>query len=229
MNTELTAVSTSSPDRKTTVVADAAHSGVRLARHLAEAGHASWLADSADCARRVISMVAPDWVVLDPYIEPGTSLEFIREIAELAPQARIAVMTSRSCISTALEAFELGAVEFLCKPVAPAEVLQLIDPAAAEDQRGWLDVEAVKEAYIMEIFEQCRSVSKTARVLGIERRSLRRMMARFAERRAELAVARAASRATWERTWRASGSESAGPGPGVRPLAKSSPPRPRPG
>jgi two-component system response regulator RegA len=169
-------------DRTSVVVADSTRSGVRLAEAMSAAHYETWLAEDVDSALCVVSMVQPDWIVLDPWLHEGGNLGIIREFAAEAPRSRVAVTTTQGSVSTALEALQLGAADFFCKPVAAAQVLRSI--GAAEPQPNhWLGVDDAMECYIVEIFERCGSLSAAARLLGIDRRSLRRMMTRFEQKR----------------------------------------------
>jgi two-component system, response regulator RegA len=161
------------------VVADPARSSVKLANALTAAGYHTWLADELSSAYCAVSTVQPQWILLDPFLQSDVGLGLIRELLALAPQARIVVITSWASVSMAFEALRLGAADFLCKPVASAQVLRLIRGQAERHPGDWMSVEDAAADYIMETFEQTGSLSATARVLGLDRRSLRRMVMRF--------------------------------------------------
>jgi len=95
-----------------------------LARTLAEAGYRETAeADCVETARRVLSEEGPFALVLLDIRMPGESgLRLLDEVAPMAPQTVVIVVTAFQDVSTAVVAMKMGAYEYVCKPLNPDEL-----------------------------------------------------------------------------------------------------------
>jgi len=116
---------------------------------------------------------------------PGASgLELVRVIKDLHPKAKVVVLTGYGSIATALEAVHAGAIHYLSKPVDANDVMAAFDrtsdaPPAPIDH----EVPSLARAeweHINRVLADCRgNISRAARLLRIERRSLQRKLAKY--------------------------------------------------
>ena len=79
-------------------------------------------------AREQIKALDPDVVTLDVEMPRMNGIEFLRKIMELRPTPVIMISTlTQAGTETTLEALEIGAVDFVAKPVDASAMLQLGD------------------------------------------------------------------------------------------------------
>jgi two-component system response regulator RegA len=91
----------------------------------------------------------------------------------------VVVLTGFGSIATALEAVRKGALNYLTKP---ASVEQILAAFNSEGERADITQEMpslaqVEAEYVQRVLDQCGgNVSRSAKVLGVNRRSLQRRM-----------------------------------------------------
>ena len=79
-------------------------------------------------AREQIKALNPDVVTLDVEMPHMNGIDFLRKIMELRPTPVIMISTlTQAGAETTLEALEIGAVDFVAKPLDPGAVMQLGD------------------------------------------------------------------------------------------------------
>lgn len=124
-----------------------------------------------------------DGALIDLVMPGGSGLEVVRELRERHPQARLIVLTGYGSIASALEAVRLGAADYLTKPVDADQVADILrgqrslprrtPTAPTLDRLEWEHIQRV-------LLEAGGNISETARILGIDRRSLQRKLAKLA-------------------------------------------------
>jgi two-component system, response regulator RegA len=151
-----------------------------LVQSLAKRGHEARGACNALDARAVAKEFNPDRAVVDLRMEGPSGLELIRWLKEDDAQIRIVVLTGFGSIATTQEAIKRGADAYLTKPCSIERVL-----AAFEDESPGLEVipsptlEQVEWEHMQRVLTDCDgNISKSARVLGVDRRSLQRKLAK---------------------------------------------------
>lgn len=77
---------------------------------------------------------APACLVLDMRLPDLSGLDVQRRIAEMNTRIPIVFITARGDVPTSVKAMKAGAVEFLTKPLADADVLGAIQQAIASDR-----------------------------------------------------------------------------------------------
>jgi two-component system response regulator RegA len=148
--------------------------------------------------RRIIDFASVDLRM------PGPSgLELVRRLSERHPAAVVVVLTGYGSIATAVEAVKLGARDYLTKPAdvhdllrafgvleapagaAPAAATGRHAPGAAEpDRREVPSLARVEWEHIQRVVADCGgNISKAARLLRMQRRSLQRKLAKYPVRR----------------------------------------------
>lgn len=126
----------------------------------------------------------PSNAVLDLRLPDGSGLDLLGELLRNAPALRAVILTGWGSIATAMQAVRLGAVDFLAKPVDPDLVaLALRADRSSGSQESKLlanqvpSLDRVEWEHIQRVLAECEgNVSKTARLLGLHRRSLQRKL-----------------------------------------------------
>ena len=118
-----------------------------------------------------------DLVLLDLNM-PGTSgLVVLPQLLELAPSARLVVLTGYSSIATAVSATQAGASNYLCKPATIEEILAAFEGGTAPGEtpvpQDPISVDRLEWEHIQKVLkDNDNNISATARALGMHRRTL---------------------------------------------------------
>jgi two-component system response regulator RegA len=122
---------------------------------------------------------------------PGESgLVLVRELKSLRPDIVIVVLTGYGSIATAVEAVKLGATHYLAKPADANDLLAAFGraapgaPPASSEEHEVPSLARAEWEYINRVVADCGgNISKAARLLRIERRSLQRKLAKYPVKR----------------------------------------------
>lgn len=119
-----------------------------------------------------------DWAVIDLRLEQESGLDLIAEINKLKPEIKLLMLTGYGSISTAVEAVQMGAINYLSKPVDADELInafegktptELDSKAPSLAQVEWEHIQRV-------LSDHDGNISKASSALGIHRRSLQRKL-----------------------------------------------------
>ena len=80
--------------------------------------------------RHTLDLVAkthPNLVILDLAMPGVKGMDLLYRIREQAPETRVAIITGQYSIATALQAIQAGAIEYVCKPVSPDKLHELLE------------------------------------------------------------------------------------------------------
>ncbi len=166
---------------------DTVFTGV-MARGLRRRGFTVRCCADAEEAIAACRSAAPTHILLDLNM-PGTSgLVALPRLLELAPQAKLVILTGYSSIATAVEATKAGAVNYLCKPATLDEILAAFRDSAATPAAAIpsdpISVERLEWEHIQRVLqEHGGNISATARALGMHRRTLQRKLQKRPVRR----------------------------------------------
>jgi DNA-binding response OmpR family regulator len=127
------------------VVDDEADSRAILARVADRAGFRVLEATDGAQAVALTREVRPDMILMDISMPRMTGLEALREIREIDPQVPVVIVTAADQPGAGAEALELGAVNFVLKPIDLREILFVVERIRAalreeEDLRPALDL-----------------------------------------------------------------------------------------
>lgn len=171
------------------VIDDDATFRERLSRALSDRGCRVCSAGAAEEAIQAWEAEACEGAVLDLRLVSASGLDLIGRFRDRRPSARIVILTGFGSLATAMEAGRRGASEYLTKPVDPDRLVQALlgppgfarSPEAADPTV--LSLERVEWEHMQRVLTECRgNISRTARLLGIDRRSLQRKLAKYPPR-----------------------------------------------
>lgn len=128
--------------RPKTLLVDDEEDFVRLlAQRLQARDYPVLLAFGAEESLRRVAAEAPDVVVLDVNLPDGSGLDVLRRIRERWPLVQVVMLTGLADVTTAVAGMQLGAVDYLVKPVDVAVLADAIERAAG---RGRDQVESLR-------------------------------------------------------------------------------------
>ena len=116
----------------------------------------------------------------------GSGMTLLELLRRELPEIRAVVLTSYASVATAVRATRLGAVAYLAKPVAPSQLLTVLDGTAPPEDPP-VDVDGLQRMtldrviweHIHQTLEAVGTISGAARALGLHRQSLKRKMAKY--------------------------------------------------
>jgi DNA-binding NtrC family response regulator len=114
------------------LIEDEATFAKNVASYLSRYGWDVETAPSAEEALERLATVGPDVIVLDFNLPGMNGLEALRVLRERVPEARVVMLTGHASIQLAVDAMKSGSADFLPKPVALAELRQLVDRLAGD-------------------------------------------------------------------------------------------------
>ncbi|MCO4797963.1 MAG: response regulator [Colwelliaceae bacterium] len=173
---------------KLLIVEDDTAFAATLVRRLSKHGFDCQERHQADEALHACHQFRPDYLILDMKLAADNGLMLIKPIRALLPDIRIVLLTGFASIATAVEAIQMGANDYLAKPVDTQMLLKALKGENSEPNT--LKVETDIESKPMsperlewEHINQVLSsndgnVSETARQLGMHRRTLQRKLQR---------------------------------------------------
>lgn len=168
------------------VIDDDATFNAVLARALTRRGYAVDSATDAAHALTLALATPPDAVVLDLNLGSSSGLQLIRPLLEIAPDARIVVLTGYASITTAVDAIKLGATQYFAKPIEVDAIVAVFDAdegdeasVEAELPSDPLSVGRLEWEHIQRVLHENEgNISATARALKMHRRTLQRKLAK---------------------------------------------------
>jgi two-component system response regulator RegA len=158
-----------------------------LSAELAERGHRVESVESL-AALRALDLADLDYAVVDLRLRSDNGLDAVAWIRQHAPAARVVMLTGYASIATAVRAVQLGAGNYLTKPVWPEDLERALAgdlPENALDPEAWERPSLARHEreYIEYVLAQSDgNVSQAARRLGLHRQSLQRKLRKFTPR-----------------------------------------------
>lgn len=98
-----------------------------LGRVLSGAGHTVTVAGTVVGALAAIRTVDPELILLDLILPDGRGEDVLAELMGFRPSSRVLVLSSMTQVTTRVGVLEGGAVDFLAKPFANAELLARVN------------------------------------------------------------------------------------------------------
>jgi len=157
----------------------------RLARAMAKRGYDVATATSGHEARAVWASTTPNFVVLDLRLGRESGLNLLQFFRSQRSEPRVILISAYANVASAVASIKAGAVDYLAKP-ADADMIDAAlnapeTPRLPTPPDQLMSADRAKWEYINRIFEQSdRNVSRTARRLGMYRRTLQRILGKRA-------------------------------------------------
>jgi two-component system response regulator RegA len=157
----------------------------RLVQAFRQRGLSSQGASGYEEAKAVAETQSIANAVVDLRMPGQHGLAVLRYLREREPESAVVVLTGFGSIATAVEAMRLGARDYLTKPCDADRILAALapEPAAPEPAEPAFETPSlarIEREHIERVLSECGgNVSKTARVLGIHRRTLQYKLAKF--------------------------------------------------
>ncbi len=158
----------------------------RIARAFERRGYVVSVASHYDEAMAQAKEASSELAVVDLRMPGRSGLELVRDLLALAPATKIVVLTGYGSIATAVEAIRLGAVNYLSKPADANDVLAAFARAEAPpleespDDHPAPSLGRAEWEHIQRVLTDCGgNIRKTARRLGIHRRTLQRKLEKY--------------------------------------------------
>lgn len=158
----------------------------RLAMALRARGARVDTAGDAAAALALPADVEPVAALIDLRMPGGGGIPLIRALLSARPGLRVVVLTGYGSIATAIEAVRAGAADYLTKPADAGAIYAALigSPLARVAAAEVSTLQRLEWEHIQRVLTQTGgNVSETARLLGIDRRSLQRKLAKLAPRR----------------------------------------------
>jgi two-component system response regulator RegA len=152
----------------------------RLVPAMEKRGFNAHAAASVQEALAFVDQTPPDFAIVDLRLLDGSGLDVVKALEVRKPQARSVILTGYGDIPTAVSAARLGAFDYIAKPAAADEIVDVLmapegeNPPAPENP---IEPDDARMAHIEGVYERAgRNVSKTARLLNMHRRTLQRLL-----------------------------------------------------
>jgi two-component system response regulator RegA len=154
----------------------------RLSRSLRDRGLTVYEAENAANGLEVFQEYRPGGAIVDLRMPGESGLWLVKELAAVDPLCRIVVLTGFGSISTALEAVRRGAANYITKPATIEQIMLAFIPEVKQstsDVPPMPSLAQIEAEYVQRVLDECDgNVSRTAKVLGVHRRSLQRKLKR---------------------------------------------------
>ncbi|HTT06072.1 MAG TPA: response regulator [Steroidobacteraceae bacterium] len=164
------------------IVEDDPTAAMLLARSLRRHGYEAQTAASVQEALEHSAVCNPTAAIVDLRLGRESGLALVPQLAARHSGIRILVLTGYASIATAVQAIKLGASDYLTKPAQLTEILTALRgtrPAQLQPPLNRPSARRFEWEYIQQVLaEQEGNVSATARVLGMQRRTLQRKLAK---------------------------------------------------
>lgn len=151
-------------------------------QELAELDYQVWVTSSLGEASAIIAAEQPHFAIIDYKLSDGSGVSLIPRLVTADPAARIVVLSFYATFQGAVTALRMGATDFLARPAATAEIdaiLRKLPDGCRLSGAPDSSLEAITRRHAQEILRvMADDICATARVLGIDTRTLRKLLVR---------------------------------------------------
>jgi two-component system response regulator RegA len=157
----------------------------RMARALRDRGHPVVTAGDVTGALAAARDQAPAYAVVDLRMAGPSGITLIGPLLEIAPGARIVMLTGYGSITSAVEALRAGAHDYLSKPVDADQVVAALtgEPARPAAEPAAPSLARAEWEHIQRVLADCnQNISEASRRLGITRRTLQLKLKKYPPR-----------------------------------------------
>jgi two-component system response regulator RegA len=120
---------------------------------------------------------SPELAVVDLQMPGRNGLDVLAALKEVDPQMSVVILTGYGTIPAAVDAMRIGAVDFLSKPLAAADILEAVERGESLMRDDEPSLAQHEWEHIMRVLDaSAGNISEAARRLGIHRRTLQRKL-----------------------------------------------------
>ena len=168
---------------------------LRLLRALERRGYAVYACASGTEALTYCAEHHPSHALVDLRLAGEWGLQLTRSLLDAHPQLHVVILTAYGSIATAMEAMQVGARDYLQKPIGVEEIERALTRESHMDQpqsptpppappKEVPSLARVEWEHINRVLTECDgNIRKTAELLGVHRRTLQRKLAKFPVKR----------------------------------------------
>lgn len=122
-----------------------------------------------------------DWALLDLRVGSENSLDFLKRLKVQFPEIKIVMMSGFGSVASAVKAMQLGAQNFISKPVTVEMILKaFLEPEALEGEsvpEKEISLARMEREYIDYVLQTSDgNITQAAKKLGLHRQSLQRKL-----------------------------------------------------
>ena len=167
------------------LIADNSDSCTRpLERAFVAKGYSVQICAHGAVVKQLVSECPPNLLITEVRLANGLVLKLIEWIKAEYPAVRVVVHTNHASIATAIRCARLGVDAYFPKPVPFEQLLSFsresCTSAAGEQQNEPLPLDRAMWEYMHRVVESAGTIAQAARLLGEDRRSLRRILGKHA-------------------------------------------------
>ena len=121
----------------------------------------------------------PTWALLDLRVGSENSLDFLTAVKTKFPSVKVVMMSGFGSVASAVKAMQLGAHNFISKPVTPDMILKaFLDQQSNESvPEQEISLARMEREYIDYILQNSDgNITQAAKKLGLHRQSLQRKL-----------------------------------------------------
>ncbi|MDO7743480.1 MAG: response regulator, partial [Pedobacter sp.] len=108
-------------------------------------GHEPFIVHDVKNSFKILSQNTFDLLLVDYRLPDGTGLDVLAHVREKGFHYPVVIMTSFNDVRTAVKSIQLGAIDYITKPVNPDELLMIINNSL-EKKMEKITVESVEHA-----------------------------------------------------------------------------------
>lgn len=151
-----------------------------LASAMRRRGYRVVVAEDYESALAEAKQWSPTQALVDLRMPGPDGIELVGSLTRNHPGIRVVVLTGFGSIDTAVKAMQAGAIHYLTKPAALAEIIAAFDAREPTSATPYTkSLAEVEWEHLQRVLAECAgNVSEAARRLGMHRRSLQRKLAR---------------------------------------------------
>jgi len=124
----------------------------------------------------------PEGILLDLRVGSENGMDFLAEVKKRYPAVRVVMMSGFGSVASAVKAMQLGAENFLAKPVTPDMIVKTfaeedvaLSAAVADEEE--ISLARMEREYIDYILQNSGgNITQAAKKLGLHRQSLQRKL-----------------------------------------------------
>lgn len=131
----------------------------------------------------LLAQHAPDLLVSELRLGDGPCTGLLKDLRQTWSHTQVAVVTGHGSVASAVECYRLGIAVYLPRGVSAEQILaSLCNPDAVAEPAcsGPSNFDRLCWEYINRVVSYAGSISQAACLLGLDRRSLRRMLSNYA-------------------------------------------------